>query len=744
MKEWYFRNSLWMVVWAWVILIPGSNGVDGASTQEMRIEGSSAWLEGKFFGTGLNGLGELVLGYQPSRTTPVEDAAHILSSAVYRGKVYFGSGLPGTVLTFDGKAASVLTRLPNTFAVTALASDGRHLFAATLPAAAIYKIDEKGETTLFADFSTGSASPNYVWALAVYKSSLYAALGGHFPSVYRLDLKTAKKELIHQVEGKVKNVTAMMVTDDGIFFGDDAGRVLRRSHGGADGRARVLYAFSDAEIRSIAPFAQGLAVAVNSRRFIPPAPPPPPPAGKDQSKPPEEGVAEEEFGDASELKKALEAVAASIEDRIAKESSPAPLQSKPAPPPKPESPAVQSPVPQPAFSDPFGKGEGNLFWMSKDGSEVHRLWYSPSSVVLSIHPEDAHPAWAGAQAVWVATSNPGRLYQVTRAGSEHLFFESTSKDLSVVTAGPGKHLVAASSNPAILYELDVAGVGEYSTKIFDMGFPARLGRPDIFGAGSGGVGLLVRSGSTTDVDSGWSEYEPLQADGAPQGSGRFFQMKARFKSPETALRRIRIPYRTQNIQPRLMNLSVEVVRSQDGSADGRDIRFQWDVTNLDNDVLLYQMFHQPPRTNQWISLFEPMDRPRGVKTVSVPADQFSDGVYRFRMDVTDEVSNGPAESLTHQAEFPLILLDQTPPSATLRLEGSQVRWEAVDAASRISRVEYRLDGGIWRSALPDDGLYDASSESGRIALSDHPGAGMVDIRTFDERANSRIQSLSLK
>lgn len=713
-----------------------------STTQDMKIEGSAGFLEGKFSGAGLNDLGELVAGLQATKTSPVEEAAYLLSSTALGHKTYFGAGYPASIVVYDGKTAARLpARFGGDFAISATATDGRNLFAAGLPSAAIYKIDDRGNTMPFADFSsTGSADPNYIWAIAAHRGYLYAALGGHFPSVYKIDLKTSKKELLYQVEGKAKNVTALLVTDEAILFGDDAGRVYRLAHGSTS-RPAVLYSFSDAEIKSIAVYEGGLAVAVNSRRFVPP-PPPPPSQSKDQPKSgeeqPEEGSGDYSAG--SDLKKAMEEIAPAVEEKLrAAENPETPVSGKPAPPPPPgpskaESPAAQAPPILPAYQDPFGKGEGNLFWMSADGQRVHRLWYSPSSIILSMMP--------GEEGVWIATSNPGRLYRITLTGSERLFYESASKDLSVISSA-GKVMLAAASNPPQILEIEPAGGGEYSSKVFDAGFPARIGKPEVTGAGSENSELLIRSGSTSEVDSGWTDYKNLQSQ-MPQGVGRFFQVKLKIKTAAAAIRRIRLPYRVQNLYPRLTSLTSEVVRAQDGSTDGKDIRFQWEVTNLDNDVLEYQLSYRPPGGKKFISVYDPTDKPRNVKTLSVPAEQFPDGTYRFRLEVSDEPANGAEEALTNAGEFPLVLLDQTPPAVELRQEGDHARWAATDAASRVARAEYRLDGGPWKSLQADDGLFDSASETGRVAIPAAAGGGVMDVRCFDERENSRIYSLILK
>ncbi|MBI4179056.1 hypothetical protein HY522_06525 [bacterium] len=697
-----------------------------SSTQDMRIEGSFAFLEGKFTGAGLNHLGELGMGYRASHEKSIDEAAYILAAVEHRKKIYLGSGHPAALMAYDGKSVSVVARFPVDVAITALAAADRSIYAAVLPHAVIYKVGEKGDTEVFADFSSAAASPNYIWALETHGNAIYAALGGHFPSVYKIDIKTGKKELLYKVNGKAKNVTALRVADKEIYFGDDAGRVFRQKAGRV-GEAEVLYAFSDAEVKAIDFFEEGLAVAVNSRRV---APPPPPPQVKEPGKPPDEGMEEEGDIRFQEPPGADGETEAGMEPARRGNGGKPP----PSPPPKSESPGAQGQAFPPTYQDPFGKGEGNLFWMTTDGRRVHRLWFSQNSIVLSILPDK--------DGVWVATSNPARLYRIGITGAERLFYESSSKDLSAILR-IDKSLAAAVSNPAAVFELGGASTAEYLSKVFDAGFPSRLGQPDILGSGDEAVDVLFRSGATADIDSGWSDLKALKGP-VPSSSGRFFQVQLLLKSPETALRRVRIPYRVQNLYPRLINLSADLAPAQDGTADGRDVRLQWDVVNLDNDLLEYQISYRPPGSQKYIPVFEPSDLPKNIKTHSIPSASFADGLYRFQVDVTDEPSNGAADALTGSAEFPVVLVDRTPPVTELKQDRKEIRWHAYDAVSRIVRVEYRVDGGPWKSLAPDDGLFDTLHESGRIPAESIPVGSVVDIRAADERDNSRIYTLILK
>lgn len=731
-----------------VSMVIGVTGAWASLTQEMRIEGSASFLEGRFSGAGLNDRGELMMGYDASGSARIEEAAYVLSSASLRGQTYFGVGYPAALVSYDGRGVRTVTKFPGDFSVTSLTTDGRALFAAGLPSATIYQVTEKGETLALTDFTSAASAPNYIWAITSFQGSLYVGLGGHFPSVYRVNIRTGRKELLYRLDSRGRNVTALHVSELGVIFGDDVGRVFRMPISGTE-PPKVLYAFSDAEIRAIVPFQNGLAVAVNSRRVVGPPPTPPGPMPKDASKdrgdaPDEDGGSDMDVGRSRMTDETIPPVTEQQMQEMAKSLSSAvdaavsgtPAGNKPpAAPLRPESPGAQSPAPSPTFQDPFGKGEGNVFRMSLDGTDVHRLWSSSSSMVLALT--------ADAGSVWAATSNPGRVYRITRDGAEKLMYETTSRDISILRALANGGLMAAASNPASCFELKPAATAEYLSKVFDVSFPANIGRIEVIGAGPDGIRILCRSGSTAEIDSGWTDFREMTGTD-PQPVSRFFQAKLKFKSADALVRRVRIFHRIQNLYPRLSTLNADVGRSPEGPPDAVDVRLQWEATNLDNDQLLYQVYYQPPGSDKFIAMYEPSSRPRNVKTISIPADEFADGLYRFRLEVTDELSNGAKDALTHSADFPLVLLDRTPPSLEIRQSGEQVRWSATDAASRIFRVEYRINGDVWRTLLPDDGMLDGMTESGRIDVPDGFRNAVLDVRVFDERETARIQTIILK
>ena len=57
---------------------------------------------------------------------------------------------------------------------------------------------------------------------------------------------------------------------------------------------------------------------------------------------------------------------------------------------------------------------------------------------------------------------------------------------------------------------------------------------------------------------------------------------------------------------------------------------------------------------------------------------------------------------------------------------------AVDDDTRVSSIEYSVDGGDWTDIFPEDGIFDARRETFRFEVSDlAPGEHRITVRASD-------------
>ena len=111
------------------------------------------------------------------------------------------------------------------------------------------------------------------------------------------------------------------------------------------------------------------------------------------------------------------------------------------------------------------------------------------------------------------------------------------------------------------------------------------------------------------------------------------------------------------------------------------------------------------------------------KYLSWDSTAFPDGEYRLRITASDLPGNPPEEALTAQLESESVP-DRQHAAAHHRTDGRaqrrelEVRWNAADALSVITKAEYSLDGGDWTVVAPVTKLSDSMELDYDLTLTD--------------------------
>jgi hypothetical protein len=122
-----------------------------------------------------------------------------------------------------------------------------------------------------------------------------------------------------------------------------------------------------------------------------------------------------------------------------------------------------------------------------------------------------------------------------------------------------------------------------------------------------------------------------------------------------------------------------------------------------------------------------------------------DGWYRVRAVASDSASNPPNEVLTDEIISQPFLVDNNRPMVRdLRIDRNNVvTGLAVDSFSRITRIDYCLDGGKWVTVFPVDGIFDQPEEQFRIELGKlEAGNHNVTVTVFDEGGNKGVEAIN--
>jgi hypothetical protein len=122
----------------------------------------------------------------------------------------------------------------------------------------------------------------------------------------------------------------------------------------------------------------------------------------------------------------------------------------------------------------------------------------------------------------------------------------------------------------------------------------------------------------------------------------------------------------------------------------------------------------------------------------------------LKVEATDAPDNPDGTATTAERLSPPFQIDNIPPRVeslrTSSRAGSTkdrttvtVSGSAIDADSRIARIEYSVDGGDWKQVFPDDTIFDSLQESFHFEIPNlPPGEHAITVRASDSQRNVSV------
>ena len=345
---------------------------------------------------------------------------------------------------------------------------------------------------------------------------------------------------------------------------------------------------------------------------------------------------------------------------------------------------------------------------------------------------------------YVGTGFEGQILTVNDDHLERIIADVEERQISTVIMS-GKKRLLVTSDPVAVREIKGEGGPDavWTSKVLDAGLPATWGL--LTWRGTGTVEVQTRSGNTQDPDSSWSAWSNAITAPGKVGSprGRYIQMRARFaRDAKATLSEIRLHFVTDNARAIITNVTAEgrVQKSgklqtglqQSGGSVAKPsstVNIRWDVDNPDKDDLRYRVFYRLDNQQIWRDALKPSEvftrTSLDWDTTSLP-----EGLYRLRVEATDELVNSPDKVTKHALE-----------------SGRKLTGEAVDGLGPIVRIELALAGtDDWRPIAPSDGIYDEASEKFEQDVSAivPSGSRMIGVRAYDQAGNSVLKELEAK
>ncbi len=743
---------------ALILMVVLLAGPAGAVTSKITRQSSSKdLLQGKTEGVVISSRGTIQLGRaSKSLAANFDDVWSVNSIVVSGGTVYIGTSPNGSIYKYrlgaltkiypaEGKAdPDPSTNLTNPQVDASDDEKGEdvdsdelfsneHIFAMAVDVAERLLVGISGDDCRLSRYATGKMEtifePNdakYIFAIETDNvGNIYLGTGPE-GKIYVLDPSGKVAQLVY--DSPDKNILSIVAGQDGFVYAGSDTRGLVYKINPRNKTATVLYDSEEPEISALlfaggAPSETGnlyatatsAKVVQTERKFAAAQDVPGRPEPKDSDG---KGKAESEGG--------LKLKIANTKKAPAKKST--------------------------SRSGPVARG-------SKPGSASYLYRITKQGYVTKVFSEPAVLLCLAEQngSILVGTGNDAKLFAVDpEAERQTIIYEDdqAAQIASVQTSGPDVYV--GTANPAKLIQLsaDYAANGTYVSDLIDASQPARWGKLQIDADIPRGCKVMVasRSGNVKDVNdptfSGWTEQveiiEPIQLR-CPLG--RFCQYKLTLKTEDGGktplIREVAVASTVPNLTPK-----VESVDASRLSSSGKEgvFKISYKAKDENEDTLVYRIdFRKIGRAN-WIELKDELDEDSyewNGKTVE-------DGRYEIRVIVSDERSNSTATKLTGSRISDPVVVDNTGPvirkyaveksgkAATLKLQ-------ITDELSAIGKLEYTVDSNAhWKSALPDDLVFDTTEESFTILTEElDPGEHILTIRITDDVGNTTYKTFEL-
>lgn len=664
---------------------------------------------------------------------PVEkelfDAAtpHLWAMALHRGVIYAAGGGQGgsavRIFRLRPEGQSGLYAEIEGLEIHALATDANGiLFAASSPEGKVWRVGADGKATLFYASKT-----TYIWSLAFDRDGSLVVACGDPGEIHRVGAD-GKGLVIARLEDTHARSMAFGSGGDIVVGTEPSGLIVRVNRAG---QSFILHQTGKREITSVATDGGGriFAAAVGNKVTPPPPPPTPVPAA---SPPP---------------------------------AGPTAAAGRPV--------SAAPPLPLPTFSGPGVTGGSDLIEIDAEGV-ARTLWSHAQEVIYSVlvGPKGE---------VLLGTGNRGTIYRVDSPVMWTHMGSLSSGQVTVLLREPNGAVLAATSNVGKIVrlgpELEASGVAE--SGVFDAGSFTYWGRlnPDI-GQNGGSVEFETRSGNVDRPHKSWSAWEPLKEGRVGSPPARFLQWRALLKratgeSPEVlgadvawmaknlaprvdeveatpANYRFPAPTTQMSASPKTLSLAPLGKRSRstgvvlDTTPSSPTLTYakgmagvRWLATDPNGDNLEFRVEIKGSGETAWKLL---RDRVR-ERFLTFDTTAFPDGEYSIRVLASDSPDNPVSSALSGEIVSPPFLVDNTAPriedlSAQPSNGRVQVRFQAMDDSSWVSRAEYSVNGVDWLVVEPVSRLSDSKGLAYELLIDrPQPGELTIAVRATDEFDN---------
>ncbi len=677
-------------------------------------------LKGDAHGVSIDQTGTISLASKSTEVFKTGQSYIWASASDAEGNVFLGTGGDGKVFKVDAGGTGKLFCDLAELNVSAVAiGKGGEIFAGTSPDGKVYRIDANGKAETYFE-----PKEKYIWSLVVLPDGTLAVGTGDGGKIYKVKTANATPESSLLFDTSETHIISLAGDKFGnLYAGTDSNGILMKF--GADGKP---FGILDSPLREIHEISVG----------------------------PDGSVYVLALGESISAPKVADAAAATVA------AGDKPITVERANPATPETPAKSR--------YDLTSAKTAVYRILPDGA-TDILWTSTTVAGFSLY------ANGDGTGVTLGTSDKGRIYEISNDAREKLILQTDANQISTIRMA-GKSLIATSSNQGSFFRIgaDASNEGTYESAILDAKGTATWGR--IWWRSGGDVTLQTRSGNTEKADETWSGWSTALADqrGAQVSSPRakYLQWRAVLRSTTSItpiLSEVNVTFIARNIAPEV--LSIQVLPTNVGLIANPPMQIDPNIelTGLDTSIFGIPNVSVPPRrvyqrgatSLQWTAedrngdklTYDVLYKEIGEATfklfrgdltdpfLTVDGQSLADGRYVFQIVAKDSPSNPSPIALKGDRITDAIDIDNTAPIVTVADAGRYVgdkafaTFNAADAASYLTRAEYSVNGGEWKSVYAEDGISDSPRERYIVEIPyKDTGEYVITIRVFDVNGNA--------
>jgi len=708
----------------------------------IRHESFEDFSKGKTDGTVISSRGTISLAFATQVLAEDFNGVWTINSIVRKddGSVYIGTSPNGQIFKFkDGKTTCIYptegkpqvreTNEPNAVPARthltnehifklALDADGNLLAGISGEKSRLIRYDGKKFETIFEP----NQSP-YIFAITLDKNENIFLGTGPKGQIWRLDSKGRNPQLVYSCQDK--NILCLVIGKDGFIYAGTDTRGLIYKISPEKKTASILYDSDENEITDLLFDDSGtLYAAATSYKSIKaqlkgtPEPKRPFALGKPESDESEEEPSEDSAENKSESLQI---------DNTPKDGD-----------------AKDRPVPA-----ELERGKHST------ASHIYKI--TPDGFVTDIFSKNAvfFKMYLQKDQILLGTGNKAELFSVNPdTETETLCYEDKKSSQITDIQKLGDDIIFSTANPPGLIKLksNFAATGDYKSDLIDAGQPAMWGKLQVEADIPSDTKILLsaRSGNVEDInDPTFSEWtEPVQVKGAVDLAvplARFCQYKLILTGTDKAspvVRKTAAAFVIPNLAPKVMEITVGSEKK--ASAGVRKIDFAADDEN--NDKLIYRIDFRKKNRKLWIKLADDLDKTE----FEWDTNTIEDGIYEIKITASDKLSNNIDTALTGSRISEPITVDNTAPvieKSQLKITGKSavLTLKAVDELSTIGSLAYTIDSNEdWINVLPDDNVFDTSSEDFTIKTEDlTSGQHIIAVKISDSEDNTMYKTFEV-